>query len=87
MADADTDRGRRWWRLGEGVLDVISGADRTRPAGHGDVEMSGLGALVVGLVLCFVGVKWLPVAVLACGFALGWLLTEPFNATLGSRSW
>lgn len=25
MADADTDRGRRWWRLGEGVLDVIAG--------------------------------------------------------------
>jgi hypothetical protein len=45
--------------------------------------VSGLGALVVGLVLCFVGVKWLPVAVLASGFALGWLLTEPFNASLG----
>jgi hypothetical protein len=45
--------------------------------------MSGLGALVVGLVLCFVGVKWLPLAVLASGFALGWLLTEPFNASLG----
>ena len=45
--------------------------------------MSGLGALVVGLVLCFVGVKWLPVAVLASGFALGWLITEPFNASLG----
>ncbi len=45
--------------------------------------MSGIGTLVVGLVLCFVGVKWLPVAVLASGFALGWLLTEPFNASLG----
>jgi hypothetical protein len=45
--------------------------------------VSGLGALVVGLVLCFVGVKWLPVAVLASGFALGWLITEPFNASLG----
>ena len=45
--------------------------------------MSGLGALVVGLVLCFVGVKWLPLAVLASGFALGWLITEPFNASLG----
>ena len=58
-------------------------ADRSRRAGHGDAAVSGLGALVVGLVLCFVGVKWLPVAVLASGFALGWLITEPFNASLG----
>lgn len=45
--------------------------------------MSGIGALVVGLVLCFVGVKSLQIAVLASGFALGWLVTEPFDASLG----
>jgi hypothetical protein len=45
--------------------------------------MSGVGPLLVGLVLCFVGVKSLHVAVLAAGFGLGWLITEPFNASLG----
>ena len=45
--------------------------------------MTGIGVLVVGLVLCFVGVKSLPIAALASGFALGWLITEPFNASLG----
>ena len=29
--------------------------------------MSGIGRLVVGLVLCFVGVEWLPVAAIASG--------------------
>jgi hypothetical protein len=45
--------------------------------------VSGIGVLVVGLILCFVGVKSLPIAVLASGFALGWLITEPFNPSLG----
>ena len=45
--------------------------------------MSGIGVLVVGLLLCFVGVKSLHLAVLASGFALGWLVTEPFNASIG----
>jgi len=45
--------------------------------------VSGIGVLVVGLVLCFVGVKSLPVAVLASGFALGWLITEPFSPSVG----
>jgi hypothetical protein len=45
--------------------------------------MSGIGVLAVGLVLCFVGVRSLPIAVLASGFALGWLVMEPFDASIG----
>ena len=45
--------------------------------------MSGIGVLIVGLVLCFVGIKSLTIAVLAAGFGLGWLVIEPFNPSLG----
>jgi hypothetical protein len=44
------------------------------------VDASGLGVSAVGLVLCFLGVRSLRVAVLASGFALGWLLAESFGA-------
>ena len=45
--------------------------------------MSGIVILLVGLVLCFLGVRSVHLAVLASGFALGWLVTEPFDASLG----
>jgi hypothetical protein len=48
------------------------------------VDASGLGVLAVGLVLCFLGVRSLRGAVLASGFALGWLLAEPFGAGLAT---
>ncbi|GEL21093.1 hypothetical protein PSU4_00470 [Pseudonocardia sulfidoxydans NBRC 16205] len=46
------------------------------------METTGLGVLVVGLLLCFAGARSLNLAVLASGFAVGWLLTEPFDATV-----
>jgi len=42
----------------------------------------GIAVLLVGLLLCFFGVRSLNLAVLASGFALGWLLTEPFDASI-----
>jgi hypothetical protein len=44
------------------------------------VDVSGLGVVAVGLVLCFYGRRSLQVAVLASGFALGWLLAEGLDA-------
>jgi hypothetical protein len=46
------------------------------------MDTTGLGLLVVGLLLCFAGVRSLNLALLASGFAVGWLLTEPFGADL-----
>ena len=43
--------------------------------------MDGLVVLAVGLVLCFFGVRSVHLAVLASGFALGWLLAQAFGAT------
>jgi hypothetical protein len=40
-----------------------------------------LGTVAIGLVLCFVGARSLHIAVLTCGFALGWLLADAFDAT------
>jgi hypothetical protein len=45
------------------------------------VDTTGIGVLVVGLLLCFAGVRSVNLAVLASGFAIGWLLTEPFGAS------
>jgi hypothetical protein len=44
--------------------------------------MSGLGVVAVGLVLCFAGLWSLHLAVLASGFALGWLLAEALGGSL-----
>jgi hypothetical protein len=46
------------------------------------MDTTGLGLLAVGLLLCFAGVRSLNLALLASGFAVGWLLTEPFGADL-----
>jgi hypothetical protein len=46
------------------------------------MDTTGLGVLAVGLLLCFAGVTSVNLAVLASGFAVGWLLTEPFNASV-----
>jgi hypothetical protein len=45
------------------------------------VDVSGLGIVAVGLVLCFLGARSMNIALLASGFALGWLLADAFNAT------
>src|SRR5664279_3787333 len=42
--------------------------------------MSGWVILLVGLVLCFLGVGSIHLAVLASGFGLGWLLADLFHA-------
>jgi hypothetical protein len=44
--------------------------------------MSGVGLLVVGLLLCFVGLRSIHLALLASGFALGWLVAEGLGATV-----
>jgi hypothetical protein len=43
--------------------------------------VTGVVGLVVGLVLCFLGVGSLHLAVLGSGFALGWLIAELFGAS------
>lgn len=45
------------------------------------MDVSGLVTVVVGLVLCFMGARSIHLAVLASGFALGWLLADAFDAT------
>lgn len=45
------------------------------------MDLTGLGVLAVGLLLCFAGARSLNLSLLASGFAVGWLLTEPFDAT------
>ena len=44
--------------------------------------MTGIGLLVVGLLLCFVGLRSIHLAVLLSGFALGWLVAEGLGASL-----
>jgi hypothetical protein len=44
--------------------------------------VSGVGLAVVGLLLCFVGLRSIHLAVLASGFALGWLVAEGLGASL-----
>jgi hypothetical protein len=46
--------------------------------------MSGAVGLVVGLVLCFLGVGSVHLAVLGSGFALGWLLSDLFDTSVGT---
>ena len=43
--------------------------------------MSGWVVLVVGVVLCFLGVGSVHLAILASAFGLGWLLGDLFGAT------
>jgi hypothetical protein len=49
-----------------------------------ETPMTGLGVLAVGLVLCFVGMASAHLAVLASGFALGWLVAEALGAELAT---
>ena len=44
--------------------------------------MTGVGVLAVGLLLCFAGVASLHLAVLASGFALGWLVAESLGGSV-----
>jgi len=44
--------------------------------------VTGVGLAVVGLLLCFVGLRSIHLAVLASGFALGWLVAEGLGASL-----
>jgi hypothetical protein len=46
------------------------------------MDISGLGVLAVGAVLCFAGVRSLNLALFGSGFAVGWLMTEPFDASV-----
>jgi membrane-associated HD superfamily phosphohydrolase len=46
--------------------------------------MSGWAILLVGAVLCFLGVGSLHVAILASGFGLGWVLADLFGASVGT---
>ncbi|GAA3391364.1 DUF4203 domain-containing protein [Cryptosporangium minutisporangium] len=46
------------------------------------MDSAGLVVLALGLLLCFAGVRSINLAILACGFAVGWLLTEPFDASV-----
>jgi hypothetical protein len=46
-----------------------------------EVLVTGAVILVVGLVLCFLGIGSLNAATLAAGFALGWLLADLFDAS------
>jgi hypothetical protein len=44
--------------------------------------MTGVGVLAVGLLLCFAGLASVHLAVLASGFALGWLVAEALGGSL-----
>src|SRR3954471_10871345 len=44
--------------------------------------VSGVGVVLVGLVLCFLGLWSVHLALLASGFALGWLLAESLGGSL-----
>jgi hypothetical protein len=44
--------------------------------------MTGLGVLAVGLLLCFAGLYSVHLAVLASGFALGWLVAESLGGSV-----
>ena len=46
--------------------------------------MSGLVVLVVGLVLCFLGIGSIHLAILASGFGLSWVLADLFHAPAGT---
>jgi len=43
--------------------------------------LTGVGLAVVGLLLCFVGLRSIHLALLASGFALGWLVAEGLGAS------
>ena len=44
--------------------------------------MTGVGVLAVGLLLCFAGLASVHLAVLASGFALGWLVAESLGGSV-----
>jgi hypothetical protein len=52
----------------------------------GERAMSGVGLVVLGLLLCFVGLRSIHLAVLVSGFALGWLVAEGLGASLGAAA-
>ncbi|NEW40011.1 TMEM198/TM7SF3 family protein [Nocardia cyriacigeorgica] len=43
--------------------------------------MNGLVVAVVGLLLCFYGIRSVHLGILAIGFGLGWMIADLFNAT------
>lgn len=45
--------------------------------------MTGVGVLAVGLLLCFAGLASVHLALLASGFALGWLVAESLGGSVG----
>lgn len=45
------------------------------------MDAIGLPVLAVGALLCYAGARSVHIALLASGFALGWLITESFNAS------
>jgi hypothetical protein len=56
--------------------------DGQRSAAAGD-DVSGVGVALVGLLLCFAGVRSIHLALLASGFALGWLVSEALGSSVG----
>jgi hypothetical protein len=66
-----------------GPRDTGSGRAQPGAAVGGERGVSGVGLAVVGLLLCFVGLRSIHLAVLASGFALGWLVAEALGASLG----
>lgn len=44
--------------------------------------MNGIAVLLVGLLLCFYGIRSLHLGVLAIGFGLGWMMADLFHASL-----
>lgn len=46
--------------------------------------MNGLAVLLVGLLLCFYGIRSLHLGVLAIGFGLGWMMADLFHASLSA---
>ena len=64
-------------RFGSDLTDAAQ-SDRRQAQGE---SMSGWVVLVVGVVLCFLGVGSVHLAILASAFGLGWLLGDLFGAT------
>jgi hypothetical protein len=44
--------------------------------------VTGVGVTIVGLLLCFAGLRSIHLALLACGFSLGWLVAEGLGASV-----
>ncbi|MQP33225.1 DUF4203 domain-containing protein [Rhodococcus erythropolis] len=46
--------------------------------------MNGIAVLLIGLLLCFYGIRSLHLGILAIGFGLGWMLADLFHASLSA---